>query len=70
MPKLCEFETCRNRATYGITSDPIRCNIHKEEYMKLSDRLCKKCSKLLHIDFDKRYFNFNSVLTLLLNDQV
>ena len=36
MPKLCEFETCRNRATYGTNSNPVRCIIHKEINMKAS----------------------------------
>ena len=58
MPKLCEFETCRHRATYGITSDPIRCNIHKTEHMKLSDRLCKKCSKQANYNFKGLKANF------------
>jgi hypothetical protein len=44
MPKLCEFETCRNRATYGLNSEPIRCKQHKEYNMKLSCNLCK-CGK-------------------------
>ena len=44
MPKLCEFETCRNRATYGINSEPIRCKQHKESNMKLSTKLCP-CGK-------------------------
>ena len=40
MPKLCEFENCHKRAVYGITSNPIRCITHKEEYMKASCSLC------------------------------
>jgi hypothetical protein len=40
MPKLCEFETCRSRATYGVNCNPIRCKQHKEENMKLSTTLC------------------------------
>ena len=46
MPKLCEFETCRSRATYGINRDPIRCFQHKETYMKLSSVFCN-CGKNL-----------------------
>lgn len=40
MPKLCEFETCKNRATYGLTSTPIRCITHKEINMKYASTLC------------------------------
>ena len=40
MPKLCEFESCRNRATYGINCNPIRCKEHKNDNMKLSSKLC------------------------------
>lgn len=40
MPKLCEFETCRTRATYGINCNPIRCKEHKTYNMKLSSKLC------------------------------
>jgi hypothetical protein len=33
MPKICEFENCRNRASYGLTyGKGIRCKIHKEDY--------------------------------------
>jgi len=33
MPKICEFENCRNRASYGLTyGQGIRCKTHKEEY--------------------------------------
>ena len=46
MPKLCEFETCRLRATYGINRDPIRCFLHKETHMKLSSVFCN-CGKNL-----------------------
>ena len=44
MPKLCEFETCRNRATYGLNCDPLKCKEHKEDNMKLSSTVCK-CGK-------------------------
>jgi hypothetical protein len=40
MPKLCEFETCRNRATYGVNKNPIRCLTHKDKDMKLSSSFC------------------------------
>jgi hypothetical protein len=40
MPKLCDFETCRNRATYGLNCNPLRCFEHKEINMKLSSTLC------------------------------
>ena len=33
MPKICEFETCRNRASYGLTyGKGIRCKLHRENY--------------------------------------
>lgn len=44
MPKLCNFENCRIRATYGINCDPLRCFEHKDSNMKLSNNLCK-CGK-------------------------
>ena len=40
MPKLCEFQNCRNRASYGnIRNVPIRCKEHKDD-MKLVFRIC------------------------------
>jgi hypothetical protein len=44
MPKLCDFETCRNRATYGLNRNPLRCIQHKENNMKLSCNYCH-CGK-------------------------
>lgn len=44
MPKLCEFETCRNRATYGNNCNPIMCKQHKTNEMKLSCAFCH-CGK-------------------------
>ncbi len=44
MPKLCEYETCRKRATYGFNRNPIKCYDHKEQNMKLSSELCD-CGK-------------------------
>jgi hypothetical protein len=33
MPKICEFENCRNRASYGLTyGKGVRCKLHKEDY--------------------------------------
>ena len=63
MPKLCEFETCRNRATYGITSDPIRCYVHKEENMRLSCTMCK-CGKHPFFNFKDMTPKFCSVCKL------
>ena len=51
MPKLCEFATCRVRATYGTNCDPIRCNIHKEKHMKLSSSMCR-CGKIPNFNFE------------------
>ena len=40
MPKLCQFQNCRNRASYGITrNNPCRCKEHKEN-MKLVSMIC------------------------------
>ena len=40
MPKLCEFQNCRNRASYGnIRNVPIRCKDHKGD-MKVTSRIC------------------------------
>jgi hypothetical protein len=52
MPKLCEFETCRSRATYGINCDPIKCFEHKEDNMKLSSGLCKCGKKFPNFNFE------------------
>ena len=44
MPKLCEYQNCRERATYGPRRGcPLRCSEHKEN-MKLACRLCM-CGK-------------------------
>ena len=44
MPKLCEYQNCRERATYGPRRGcPLRCNEHKEN-MKLISLLCM-CGK-------------------------
>jgi hypothetical protein len=53
MPKLCEFETCRSRATYGINCDPLRCKQHKDDTMKLSSAICK-CG-------NKAYYNLEGL---------
>ena len=46
MPKLCEYQNCRSRASYGVKRDcPIRCREHKED-MQLSSRICV-CGKAL-----------------------
>ena len=50
MPKLCEFETCRSRATYGTNCYPIKCFEHKENNMKLSSNLCI-CGKQTNYNF-------------------
>jgi len=40
MPKLCEYNNCRNRASYGVKRNtPIRCKSHKEN-MKLASMIC------------------------------
>jgi hypothetical protein len=42
MPKLCEFENCRNQAYYGLLfGKPIRCKSHKAEGMV--DVKSKRC---------------------------
>ena len=45
MPKLCEYQNCRCRASYGVKRDyPIRCKNHKDD-MKLVSRICL-CGKV------------------------
>ena len=52
MPKICEFEKCRDYANYGhFYGKPIRCKEHKEEY-RLVSQLCRG-------DICKFYCNFN-----------
>jgi hypothetical protein len=53
MPKLCEFETCRSRATYGTNCDPLKCFVHKDGNMQLSSNLCK-CG-------NKTYYNLEGL---------
>ena len=44
MPKLCEYQNCRCRASYGVKRDyPIRCKNHKDD-MKLVSLICS-CGK-------------------------
>ena len=50
MTKLCQFENCKNRATYGTNSNPVRCITHKEINMKASCGLCK-CGKYAIYNF-------------------
>jgi hypothetical protein len=50
MTKLCQFENCKNRATYGTNSNPVRCVTHKEVNMKASCGLCK-CGKYAIYNF-------------------
>ena len=50
MPKLCQFENCRNRATYAeFYGIPIRCKTHKE-------KLYNQYKILLLKDFIKRFY--------------
>ena len=43
MPKMCDFQNCRKRASYGIKRNcPTRCNSHKEN-RKLVSLICQ-CS--------------------------
>jgi len=40
MPKLCEYNNCRERASYGLKRNtPIRCKSHKEN-MRLASMIC------------------------------
>ena len=40
MPKMCDFQNCRKRASYGIKRNcPTRCNSHKEN-RKLASQIC------------------------------
>ena len=44
MPKICNFENCRNRAYFGYTYGSLeRCKEHKED-RPLATRICK-CGK-------------------------
>jgi hypothetical protein len=63
MPKLCEFETCRNRAVYGLNSNPIMCKQHKTDQMKLSCQLCP-CGKQPFFNFKDMTPKFCSVCKL------
>ena len=48
MPKLCNFENCRNRAYYALTyGNPDRCRQHKED-RKGQYKVCK-CGKALPV---------------------
>ena len=50
MPKICNYQNCRKRASYGVKQDePLRCKLHKEN-MKLSSLICQ-CGK------SQPYFN-------------
>ena len=41
MPKLCEYQNCRNRATYGVRRGcPLRCKEHRDD-MKILSRICE-----------------------------
>ena len=63
MPKLCEFEICRNRATYGFNCNPLRCFEHKASNMKLSCTMCK-CGKQPFFNFKDMPPKFCSVCKL------
>ena len=40
MPKLCEYNNCRERASYGVKRNtPLRCKKHKEN-MRLASKIC------------------------------
>ena len=43
MPKLCEYQNCFNRASYGFNKLE-RCNIHKEDRKYIDKRICQ-CGK-------------------------
>jgi len=45
MPKLCEFELCKNRAVYGFNNEMTFCKNHKIENMKYYDYRKCKCNK-------------------------
>jgi len=50
MPKICNYQNCRKRASYGVKrNEPLRCKLHKEN-MKLSSLICQ-CGK------SQPYFN-------------
>jgi len=44
MPKICNYQNCRKRASYGVNrNELLRCKLHKEN-MKLSSLICH-CGK-------------------------
>ena len=44
MPTLCNYQNCRERASYGTKrNELLRCKTHKED-MRLASRLCN-CGK-------------------------
>ena len=51
MPKLCEFELCKNRAVYGFNNEMTFCKNHKIENMKYYDyrKKCITCNKKIPI---------------------
>jgi hypothetical protein len=52
MPKICEYENCRFRASYGATyGNGIRCKVHKENY--------KPQLSICHCGSAKPSFNIN-----------
>ena len=54
MPKLCQFENCRNRATYSeFYGIPIRCKTHKEN---LHNQY-----KICHCGNKNPTFNYNNL---------
>jgi len=54
MPKLCQFENCRNRASYAeFYGIPIRCKIHKE---KLNNQY-----RICHCGHKCPVFNYNGL---------
>ena len=41
MPKICNYQNCRKRASYGVKQNELlRCKLHKEN-MKLSSYICQ-----------------------------
>jgi len=51
MPKQCEFEICKGRATYGFNNEKTYCKEHKEEGMKYYNNRKCECGKQPHFNY-------------------
>ena len=63
MTKLCQYENCKNRATYGTNSIPVRCITHKQFNMKASCGLCI-CGKYAIYNYEGKRPSFCNLCKL------